>query len=827
MFTTTYTKICTRCFTTLFIIVLLVSPLQASPLSKAERAWLQEKGEIIFVSQTLYPPFEFVDRDNSRKGMCIEMARWISTELGFKVSFRDMSFKEAQEAVLSGQADVLTSLFHSQKRDDKFDFTETTWPVPALIFVRSERPDITQLKDLQGKRIAMQKGDYAAEFLQAQGIRFELISTATFAEAADKVIDFDADVVIGDKQIVLYHLFSHNLNHHLKSVGEPLYIGENCMATRDGEKELAGILKKGLARARDRGVFDQITKKWTGVQYSSQQTWIERHRTSILLILSGLILLTLGVIFWNFYLRRAVELRTRELSRSEEKFRALVESSNDLIWETDKDINFTYLSPNVKQFIGYDPEALIGKSIYQLMTPEEATRVKERSRNVIKEQQTVSSLKNTVAAKNGKKVTFESSSVPFFNDDGSLLGYRGINRDITLKQEEEHTRQQLEQQLQQAHKMEAIGLMAGGVAHDLNNILSGIVGYPDLLLMQLPEESKLRKPITAIRESGQRAADVVADLLTVARGVAATRETINLNTLISHYLDSPESLKLKSTYANIDLMTELEPELLNISGSPSHIQKCLMNLMLNAAESINGKGHIVISTQNQYIDQPIAENCYMKTGEYAIVRVSDSGPGISDTDIKHIFEPFYTKKKMGRSGTGLGLAVVWNTVQDCGGGVTAESGKNGATLTLYFPASRESLSVQPKNNHDEELIGQGEKILVIDDEPQQRDIASQMLTMLGYNVECVDSGEAAIVYLKKSEVDLLILDMIMDPGLNGRQTYEEIIKFRPHQKAIIASGFSENLEVEKAQNIGAGKFVKKPYLLTQLGLAVKQALMDS
>ncbi len=824
MFTTTYTKIYACCLTTLFFIVILASPLQASPLSKAERVWLHEKGEIIFVSQTHYPPFEFVDRDNSRKGMCIEMARWISTEMGFKVSFRDMSFKEAQKAVLDGHADVLTSLFHSQKRDNKFDFTETTWQVPALIFVRSERPDITQLKDLQDKKIAMQKGDYAAEFLQSQGIRFELISTATFAEAADQVIDFKADAVIGDKQIVLHHLFSHNLNHHLKSVGDPLYIGQNCMATRDGEKVLTNILKKGLSRARDRGVFDQITKKWIGVKYSSQQTWIERHRTTILLTLSGLTLLTLGIIFWNLYLRRAVDSRTRELSRSEEKFRAIVESSNDLIWETDKDINFTYLSPNVKQFIGYDPEELIGKSIYQFMTPEEATRVIKKSHNVIKEQQTFSSLINTVTAKNGKEVIFESSSVPFFNEDGSLLGYRGINRDITLKQEEEHLRQQLEQQLQQAHKMEAIGLMAGGVAHDLNNILSGIVSYPDLLLMQIPEESELRKPIEAIRESGKRAAAVVADLLTVARGIAATRETINLNTLISNYLNSPESLKLKSTYANISFMTEFEPELLNISGSPSHIHKCLMNLTFNAAEAIDSEGRIVISTHNRYIDKPIAENHYLKTGEYAVVRVADSGTGISDEDLGHIFEPFYTKKKMGRSGTGLGLAVVWNTLQDCGGGVTAESCKNGAVFTLYFPATRNELTVQPKSVHDGQLDGHGEKILIVDDEPQQRDIAEKILTMLGYNVQSIDSGEAAITHLKKNEVDLLILDMIMDPGMNGRRTYEEIIKFRPQQKAIIASGFSENIEVEKAQTLGAGRFVKKPYLLTQLGQAVKQAL---
>ena len=313
MFTACCKKNCLSWFAVFFLVVMLAPSLQATQLSEAERDWLREKGEITFVSQTLYPPFEFVDQNDGRKGMCIEMARWISTELGFKVSFRDMSFKEAQEAVLTGKADVLTSLFYSQKRDKNFDFTETTWQVPALIFVRSERPDITQLEDLQGKKIAMQKGDYADEFLHANGIEFELVPTATFAEAVDQVIALKADAVIGDKQIVLYHLFSNNLNQHIKSIGEPLYVGRNCMATRDGEKELISILKKGLSRARERSVFNQITKKWTGVQYSTQPTWIDRHITSIIIVLSALGLLTFGIIFWNFYLRRAVDLRTRAL----------------------------------------------------------------------------------------------------------------------------------------------------------------------------------------------------------------------------------------------------------------------------------------------------------------------------------------------------------------------------------------------------------------------------------------------------------------------------------------------------------------------------------
>ncbi len=409
--------------------------------------------------------------------------------------------------------------------------------------------------------------------------------------------------------------------------------------------------------------------------------------------------------------------------------------------------------------------------------------------------------------------------------DGRLVRLE-IASDITRIKQAAKEKAVLQEKLLRARKMEAIGLMAGGVAHDLNNILSGIVGYPDLLLMQVSEDSELRGPIEEIQNSGHRAAEVVAELLTVARGVAAGREICNLNTLVSEYLNSPECRNLKLLHPNVTFASELEPDLLNISCSPVHIKKCIMNLMINAAEAISGDGSIIISIENQYVDKPISENYYMEKGEYAVFSLTDTGSGISKEDINRIFEPFYTKKVLGRSGTGLGLAVVWNTVQDHGGGITVESNDKGTIFKLYFPATREDLSKQIKTIRLGELMGHGEKILVIDDEALQQDVAVRMLTALGYQVDSVSSGEKAIEYLKKNSVDLLVLDMIMDPGMGGRETYGQVIKLYPGQKAIIASGFSDNKEVQNVQKIGAGQFIKKPYTINRIGAAVRQALHE-
>ena len=206
-----------------------------------------------------------------------------------------------------------------------------------------------------------------------------------------------------------------------------------------------------------------------------------------------------------------------------------------------------------------------------------------------------------------------------------------------------------------------------------------------------------------------------------------------------------------------------------------------------------------------------------------ILTIQDSGSGIATHDLEHIFEPFYTKKIMGQSGTGLGLAVVWNTVKDHGAFIQVESNEYGTTFTLYFPpcpneAVEKMIATDPTH-----FEGSG-TILVVDDDEQQRDIASRVLTLLGYTVATVASGEEAIEHCRKTPVDLILLDMLMEPGINGLETYKQIIRFSPSQKAIIASGFSESDRVLNARELGVGSFIKKPYSIEQLGQAVQKEL---
>ena len=400
-----------------------------------------------------------------------------------------------------------------------------------------------------------------------------------------------------------------------------------------------------------------------------------------------------------------------------------------------------------------------------------------------------------------------------------------LSEEIEQRKQAEQARAVLETKLRRAQKMEALGTLAGGVAHDLNNILSGIVGYPELILLDIPDDSPLRNPILTIKNSGEKAARIVEDLLTLARrGVAAT-EVVNFNQIIKDYLKSPEFGYLQTYHPHVKLTTEVDDHLLNIMGSPIHLSKTLMNLVSNAAEAMPSGGTVSIVTQNRYLDQPIKGYDDIDEGDYVVLTVTDNGIGIAPNDIDRIFEPFYTKKVMGRSGTGLGMAVVWGTVKDHTGYIDVRSVQGqGTSFTLYFPVTRQSLAVNPTELSFEDIKGNGQHVLIIDDISEQREIAGKMLSKLGYRVSSVSSGEKAVEYLMDHEVDVLVLDMIMNPGMDGLDTYRKIKEMKPAQKAVIASGFSENIRVKQAQQMGAGDYVKKPYTIEKIGIAVKNQL---
>ncbi len=502
------------------------------------------------------------------------------------------------------------------------------------------------------------------------------------------------------------------------------------------------------------------------------------------------------------------------LKNSEEKYRALTEYSNDGITIIQGGRHM-YANPSYKSMTGYSFKELKDIPFDRILCPLEHTNGYVPKMNPL-DSNIPGTFEGSLVGKTGKKFAVEISHASFI--------YMGRHAKI-ISMRDLRERKELEIKLQQAQKMEALGVIAGGVAHDLNNILSGITSYPELLLMDMKDDNSLKKPLLTIKKSGEKAIATVQDLLTLARRGAAAMEVVDINQLVDEYIESPEHKKIKSHHPKVWVSKNFENGSLNIMGSPYHLTKTLLNLVLNAAEAMPEGGNLSISTETRHLDRPIQGYELIEEGDYVILTVSDTGEGIPPDSLGRVFEPFYTKKKFGRSGTGLGLPVVWGTVKDHGGFVDVNSVEGeGTTFTLYYPVTRQ------ESQHDKTFLsidayrGKGENILVVDDIMEQREIASMILTKLGYQVTAVSSGEEAIEYMKDHGADLMILDMIMDPGIDGLETYKKVLKIHPKQKAIITSGFSETKRVREAQELGVTAYIRKPYFLEKIGLAVRKAL---
>ncbi|WP_035235515.1 hybrid sensor histidine kinase/response regulator [Desulfobacter vibrioformis] len=498
----------------------------------------------------------------------------------------------------------------------------------------------------------------------------------------------------------------------------------------------------------------------------------------------------------------------------------ILSNSRDLMWAVDSRLNVTAICGDPGHISGHTAMALLNKPLASILPGDARDCFNTR----IRENQPFS-MECRISNGENSTLPVQILASPIHGSGQDI--FHGVIRDIS----DQKKLQALEKELNSSKKLKNLGLLAGSVAHDLNNILAGIATYPEILLLEGNLEPKVRESLGIIKKSGQNASAVVNDLLTISSDIREECQILNINTIIARFMAGPEFKKIKAAYGKVEIDMHLEPELLTISGSYIHIEKSIMNLVVHALGSIAatagpGNGTIVLSTANYYVDSEKNGHTehHLSPGEYVMLEVLDPGKEIPQDCLNKIFEPFFIQKEMGRSGTGLGLTLVKNTVLDHRGKIFVASDETGTKFTLLFPALRSEL---PMANHPaaiEEIRGKGETLLVVDDLESQRKIAETILKELGYKVFSVANGVSAISFIMQTPVDLILLDMVMTTSISGLETYRLIKKIRPDQKAIIANGHSESEDVLKAQSLGAGAFIKKPYTILDMGIAVKEEL---
>ena len=494
------------------------------------------------------------------------------------------------------------------------------------------------------------------------------------------------------------------------------------------------------------------------------------------------------------------------LRESQERFRSLIETTSDWVWEMNDRGMYTYVSPKIRDILGHEPDEVLGKTFFDFMPREEARRAADFFVSLTRNKTPFMMYQNTYLHKTGRIVVIETSGVPVFGRDGRFTGYRGIDRDVTQ-------RNHLEGQLRYAQKMEAVGRLSAGVAHDFNNINTAIVGYANLLYLKLAKDDPNREYVDQILAATERSAGLTRCLLAFSKKQAAELRPLNLNELVS----STERLMAGLLRDDIALRLDLHKDDLMIAADQIQVERVLMNLVANARDAMPKGGSLTVETRETVInDAFIAANGFGKEGTYALITVTDTGTGMDERVMEKIFEPFFTTKGVGK-GTGFGLSIVYDIVKQHRGYVTVTSAPGrGSSFMVCVPLlQRTGTGARPAAAAP--AIRMNGTVLVADNNEQDRKFIKGSLEGQGYRViEAMDGEDALEKYkLYHEGIYAVILDVIM-PKMNGKDAYREIRNRRPDARVLFTSSYPEDLVLQKGMLDAPLTLLVKPFSSQEL-----------
>jgi PAS domain S-box-containing protein len=516
------------------------------------------------------------------------------------------------------------------------------------------------------------------------------------------------------------------------------------------------------------------------------------------------------------------------LSESEERFRSVLESILEWVWEADREGRITYTNSAIEPITGRSREALIGKSILELIHEDDRGEVLRRLPVLLRAKEGWQGWLIRCHRKDGGLSYLEMSGTPIFDRTGELMGYRGVANDITGQRA-------LEDQYRQAQRLESVGRLAAGVVHDVNNLLSLINGYSDTVFGSLDVHDPHRSQVEQIRLAGVRAENLTRQLLIFSRKPAAPARRLNLNTIIA----GDQTMLGHLLGEDIELTTQLSPSLGDVLADAGQIHQILMNLAVNARDAMPTGGKLVIETGEVALAPGDGgKESEAAAGPFVRMVVTDTGPGIDSAIQERLFEPFFTTKSPGR-GTGLGLSTVRNIVRQSGGFIAVDSqpGK-GASFRVYLPRAaggdpaggdpaggdRAASETGPEPSGMRECDAERcPVVMVVDDEESVRNSFQQILTPAGYRVIPVDSGKLALRILGAERLDLVVTDLVM-PDMDGLELIQSIRRDHPGVKIIAVSGAFGGQYLRAAEFMGADASLMKPVGAERLRRTIRQVL---
>jgi PAS domain S-box-containing protein len=514
--------------------------------------------------------------------------------------------------------------------------------------------------------------------------------------------------------------------------------------------------------------------------------------------------------------------RTEQTLRQREAhLRTLIKTIPDLVWLKDPDGVYLSCNPRLERFFGARESQIIGKTDYDFVSKELADFFSEQDRAAVAAGRPTMNEEELVYADDGHGELLETVKTPMYDSAGRFIGVLGIARDITERKQAEKEKARMEDQYRQAQKMEAIGRLAGGVAHDLNNLLTPILGYGEMLLGDFGATDSRRRRVELILQAAFRSRDLVRQLLAFSRKQSMQYKAINLNRAVADF----EKLMRRTIREDIEISVILAADIPPIMADIGQIEQVIMNLAVNAADAMPEGGRLTIETALSLLDETdMAVHPEGKPGRYVKLTVSDTGCGMDEETREHLFEPFFSTK--GDQGTGLGLATVHGIVKQHRGTIRVHSEpKKGASFEIYLPFQEDLAMEKETGGETDSLSGGAETILLVEDNEQVRDLTHDVLTELGYGVLVAKSAAEALRILDSNgaPVHLLLTDVIM-PGMNGKELFTRAAEKRPNLRVLYMSGYTDNVIAHQGVLNEGVHFIQKPFTLNALLLSVKEAL---
>ena len=793
-------------------------------LTAEENRWLAGHPVIKIAPDPHFPPIEWIDEDGVFRGLAADMVRKVEQVLG--ITFRIVDLKtwdNVLRQIQKKQVDVLSAASPSRKRREYLRFTKPHIVLAGMIFTRKDMTGTYDMKKLRGKRITVVSGYVWQDYLNNDYPDIALIPAKSVA-AGLKMVSFGAaDAMIGDLATATYYLQKEGITN-LRVAGKSGYFTYLSFAIRKDWPILQSILQKAVAaipQDETRAILDKWIKLDQDSIVDTKYFWI-----GLSVILLSIVLLFLGAFAWNRSLRKLVNAKTAALSRelrertkaekllreSEERFRSISANALDGIIMIDPTGKVSFWNRAAEEIFGYSSREALGQDLHVLLAPHRYhSTYHEAFDNFVRTGQGDAlgkTLELTALRKDGSEFPIELS-VSAMNLQGNRHAV-GLVRDITDRKRGEEEKKKLETQLRQSQKMQAIGTLAGGLAHDFNNILTAVIGYGELAIYTKEDRVEFTENVQKILHAAGRAQRLVTKLLTFSRKAEVDFKPLDLDRHIHHALDI-----LKGTIPKmITIETDFSDQSKTINADAGQIEQVMLNLGINAADAMPEGGRLRYETEvvdfgPDYGPKPPE----LASGPHAVLRVLDNGKGMDQATIDHIFEPFFTTKEIGR-GTGLGLSIVFGIVKAHQGHISCYSHPDQGTLfTVYFP-----LHIQGEAGSEDRLDTEmgdyrgKECILVVDDEEAIRDMTRQLLSENGYNPMYATNGEEALAIYRDhgGDIALVVLDLGM-PGMGGFACLKELLALDPEVKVLVASGYSHQESVGNILSQGASDFIAKPY----------------